>query len=258
VWWALTRCLHAAAVQGKGKGKGKGVAVKLFSDFYHSDVVVASPLGLRLAVEASKDHDFLSSLEILVVDQADVLLMQVLCAVHGLLGVHASIRSRAHHTCKCFRRGAITCRLGDAPHHVLTPSCPPPPSPPSTELGPRSRRAAADKPGAQVGPQHRLLARACVGAGGAGKPLPADAHAVPLPGPAHLGRLRQGRAELRGQGPPQAPAGPRIHLRGGAARQAGEKGRAIPTCTHPPTPRQSGRYCAHEAPMPTEPCLFYL
>lgn len=66
---------------------------KIYSDFFSSDIIVASPLGLRLATgesmvggdediedeEGSKkklNSDFLSSLEILVVDQMDVLRMQ--------------------------------------------------------------------------------------------------------------------------------------------------------------------------------------
>ena len=46
---------------------------RLFAPFYAADVIVASPLGLRLIVKAEGDrgreHDFLSSVEVLVVDQ---------------------------------------------------------------------------------------------------------------------------------------------------------------------------------------------
>jgi len=55
-------------------------SIKLFTDLYKSDILIASPLGLRMAIEGEgsrgKDQDFLSSIELLILDQADVFLMQ--------------------------------------------------------------------------------------------------------------------------------------------------------------------------------------
>ena len=66
--------------QGKGNGVDKGVYLRLFSDFDMSDIILASPIGLKLVVETSQNNtlnfDFLSSLEIIMLHQADVLYMQ--------------------------------------------------------------------------------------------------------------------------------------------------------------------------------------
>jgi U3 small nucleolar RNA-associated protein 25 len=55
-------------------------ALKLYSKFYNSDIIFASPLGLRRAIESGdqkkKDCDFLSSIEIVIMEQADATLMQ--------------------------------------------------------------------------------------------------------------------------------------------------------------------------------------
>lgn len=55
-------------------------SARLYSSFYNSDLIVASPLGLRMVIgnegDKKRDFDFLSSLEVVVVDQADGMQMQ--------------------------------------------------------------------------------------------------------------------------------------------------------------------------------------
>ncbi|XP_069116871.1 U3 small nucleolar RNA-associated protein 25 homolog [Argopecten irradians] len=62
---------------------GIGVAkntLKLYTPFYSSDIILASPLGLRTVIGAEgdkeRDYDFLNSIEVLIFDQADIFLMQ--------------------------------------------------------------------------------------------------------------------------------------------------------------------------------------
>lgn len=52
--------------------------MKYYSKFYASDIILASTLGLRRAIESGKkkDYDFLSSIEMVIMEQADATLMQ--------------------------------------------------------------------------------------------------------------------------------------------------------------------------------------
>ena len=54
--------------------------LRLYSEFYKSDIIIASPLGLRTILGAEgdnkRDYDFLSSIEVSIFDEMDVFLMQ--------------------------------------------------------------------------------------------------------------------------------------------------------------------------------------
>ena len=48
---------------------------QLYTGFYMSDILIASPLGLRTLL--AEEFDFLCSIEVLIMDQTDILYMQV-------------------------------------------------------------------------------------------------------------------------------------------------------------------------------------
>lgn len=54
--------------------------LKIYSDFYSSDILVASPLGLKMIIgsaeDSKRDFEYLSSIEMVVCDFTNVFLMQ--------------------------------------------------------------------------------------------------------------------------------------------------------------------------------------
>ncbi|KAL9314724.1 hypothetical protein ACSQ67_020176 [Phaseolus vulgaris] len=64
--------------------------IKLFSDFHTSDIIIASALCLvnkieEFGINKEKDVDFLSSIEVLIIDHADVISMQNWSHVHTVI-----------------------------------------------------------------------------------------------------------------------------------------------------------------------------
>lgn len=82
------------------KKKKNNNCVKLFTDFYRSDVILASPLGLKIIIndESSSAADFLSSIEICYISRADVLLMQNWDHVQDVMSVLNQQPKEAHDT----------------------------------------------------------------------------------------------------------------------------------------------------------------
>jgi len=54
--------------------------LKLYTDFYNSDIIIGSPLGLRLVLgaegEKERNYDFLNSIEVMIMDQSEIFMMQ--------------------------------------------------------------------------------------------------------------------------------------------------------------------------------------
>ncbi|XP_059634637.1 protein NUCLEOLAR FACTOR 1 isoform X2 [Cornus florida] len=77
--------------------------IKLYSDFYSSDMIIASPLGLitkigEAEVDKEKDVDYLSSIEVLIIDHADVIAMQNWSHVNSVVEQLNCIPSKQHGT----------------------------------------------------------------------------------------------------------------------------------------------------------------
>ena len=70
-----------AVKKNKKDSSASKVQVKLYTDFYKSDIIVASPIGLKILLAPDEDgregdSDFLSSIEICLFQNADILMMQ--------------------------------------------------------------------------------------------------------------------------------------------------------------------------------------
>ncbi|GFU15018.1 digestive organ expansion factor homolog [Nephila pilipes] len=78
--------------------------IKLYSEFYTSDLIIASPLGLERVVgeTRSRELDFLSSVEILIIDRADVLYQQNLKNLMDTVKAFNQLPKESH-GCNFFR-----------------------------------------------------------------------------------------------------------------------------------------------------------
>ena len=67
--------------------KKEGHYLEFYSHFMNSDIIIGSPLALLNGIK-SGNNDFLSSIDILCVDQFDSFMMQNIEALNELLGKH--------------------------------------------------------------------------------------------------------------------------------------------------------------------------
>ncbi|CAG8719183.1 16347_t:CDS:2, partial [Racocetra persica] len=77
-------------------------SIKFYAEFYNADIILASPLGLRMVIgtEGDKKHDFdfLSSIEILIIDQCETFLMQNWDHIEYIFN-HLNLIPKKSHNC---------------------------------------------------------------------------------------------------------------------------------------------------------------
>ncbi|PKA55224.1 hypothetical protein AXF42_Ash003861 [Apostasia shenzhenica] len=78
-------------------------SIKLYSSFYSSDIIIASPLGLitkigEAEIDKEKDVDYLSSIELLIIDHADVITMQNWSHLNTVVELLNRMPSKQHET----------------------------------------------------------------------------------------------------------------------------------------------------------------